>query len=46
MMMPAIAIFPPMTVIEQVQAPMRDRCRCRRTVVAVAVFHGAKSRSN
>jgi hypothetical protein len=41
MVMSAIALFPARAVIEQVHAPMGDRCRHRKTVVAVAVLHGA-----
>jgi hypothetical protein len=43
LMMSVVALLPAVTVIEQVCTPMGDRCRRRRTVVAVAVFHGAKS---
>jgi hypothetical protein len=28
-------------VIEQVPAPMGDRCRLRKAVIAVVVFHGS-----
>src|SRR5882672_1007202 len=41
MLMPVTALFPAMAMIEQVHAAMGDRCRHRKTVVAVAVFHGA-----
>jgi hypothetical protein len=41
MLMPVTALFPAMAMTEQVHAAMGDRCRHRKTVVAVAVFHGA-----
>jgi hypothetical protein len=41
MLMSTTALFPLMAVIEQVPAPMGDRCRHRRAVSAVVVFHGA-----
>jgi hypothetical protein len=40
MLMPVTALFPAMVMIEQVHGAMGDRCR-RKTVVAVAVFHGS-----
>jgi hypothetical protein len=40
MLMPVTALFPATAMIEQVHAAMGDRCRRRKTVVAVAVFHG------
>jgi hypothetical protein len=39
-LMSTTALFALMAVIEQVPAPMGDRCRHRRAVVAVVVFHG------
>src|ERR1700704_2404596 len=41
MLMSATALFALMAVIEQVPAPMSDRCRHRRAVIAVVVFHGS-----
>ena len=41
MLMSTTALFPLMAVIEQVPAPMGDRGRHRRAVIAVVVFHGA-----
>jgi hypothetical protein len=41
MLMPVTVRFPAMAVSEQVHAAMGDRCRHRKTVVVVAVFHGA-----
>jgi len=41
MLMSTTALFALMAAIEQVPAPMGDRCRHRKAVIAVVVFHGA-----
>jgi hypothetical protein len=49
MVMPVAALFVPFMAaieIEQVHARVRDRRWHRKTVVAVAVFHGASSDRN
>jgi hypothetical protein len=41
LLMSTTALFALMGVIEQVPAPMGDRCRLRKAVIAVVVFHGS-----